>query len=994
MKLLRQLRKKRVTRAACLQVVSSAATVSSPSLAPLLASLFRAAAALQLQGVLMPPACTGAYPFESEVSLMGLALCAWLLCIAMYYSRHRIALRGRLSQAVILCGRTALTVAVVFYSSSASTAVSLLNCPSVSVAVGSLAALDGGAAVTYAGMTTNDSGRGTTVAVRVLGKNPFFVCWEGSHRAAGILATVTLTLYVAVLPVLLLGWAWKDPWLQAQLRKERGSEHIPVCTCGRRKKDFVDGEQFVQNPMRTKTARHVVMRRPEHEREQRELSIATAVRSVSSSPSSSLNPCPSPSPCHTPDPMLQPVLGDYVPTAWYTKLADVLLLLVLALLRVLVPQPATVAHIATKAAVTCSLLLAVCAHVLLVRPYLPQQAWKNWVRALLLFDSSGCALLNAAVSALDSGLGGPRLRASVPVGSYILLVLCCITLGVLLWRFGVSMYAGAPYLWFMIWLLSCFGLPTLCAVRLFATAGADKEQLDLVEASRTSFVPVPSSVRPFVVLPRTENSDVDAKERDQRPSLLFTQAHTLPSSSALHEHPTRFVADPVQRRARSVRSCSRRLKRYSAVLCAASGDPEAARATCIALRDALRDALAVAQGIATRGVGGSGRAGASARTAALDAEIAEAVHALSDALVRYAAHASVVQEACDGLLAAKAFNSKAIDALLATAAPQGLVSALRNHGATSDMIARASYGALAAVAATAAGALAVADAGVVASLVGVLQVSMFQRRSGEEDCEGVGEATADACQALAELCQHAGSAHMLTGSDVIEALVGVLATTTSILSRSYSLMDTETVVVASHAAQALAAVSVHEDALPRCIAAGGAPTLVALLWVGLRARAPSDMGLSKEQLHLQAAVAAMTTHVAEAMLSLSTTASGAAALFDAGAIPPLLQATAVTSTDDAGGARVSSKSQLVLLEAVCWALRGFARDRKQLRALADAGASAMLTALLGYCSDVSTLPQPPEHEPSAAESEVGIAQSVTEHVRALVSALQAVSAAP
>ena len=189
-----------------MQVVSNAATVSSPSLAPLLASLFRAAATMQFQGVLMSPACTGAYPFESEVSLMCLALCAWWLCIILYYSRCRLALRGHLSQTAILVGRTALTFAIVLYSSSASTAVSLLNCPSVSVAVGSLAALDGGAAVTYAGMAANDAGRGSMVAVRILGKNPFFcllggqspLCWapgcyhfgtlrcDAPHRAARV----------------------------------------------------------------------------------------------------------------------------------------------------------------------------------------------------------------------------------------------------------------------------------------------------------------------------------------------------------------------------------------------------------------------------------------------------------------------------------------------------------------------------------------------------------------------------------------------------------------------------------------------------------------------------------------------------------------------------------------------------------------------------------------------------------------------------------------
>ena len=55
---------------AALQTVSQAAPASAAALPPFLATLFRGVAVLQLDGVLLPPACTGAYAFESEVRVM------------------------------------------------------------------------------------------------------------------------------------------------------------------------------------------------------------------------------------------------------------------------------------------------------------------------------------------------------------------------------------------------------------------------------------------------------------------------------------------------------------------------------------------------------------------------------------------------------------------------------------------------------------------------------------------------------------------------------------------------------------------------------------------------------------------------------------------------------------------------------------------------------------------------------------------------------------
>jgi hypothetical protein len=67
----------------------------------------------------------------------------------------------------------------------------------------------------------------------------------------------------------------------------------------------------------------------------------------------------------------------------------------------------------------------------------------GWVRAMLLLDSVGCAMLNAAVSALDIGAGGAKLRSSIAGGSFVLFAMCALTLLVLLAGFGYHMYKDA-----------------------------------------------------------------------------------------------------------------------------------------------------------------------------------------------------------------------------------------------------------------------------------------------------------------------------------------------------------------------------------------------------------------------------------------------------------------------------------------------------------------------------------------------------------------------
>lgn len=87
------------------QVVSDAAAVVSPSLPPLVAALYNAAAVIQLQGVLRPPACTGAPPFETEFSMMGASLIMFSIAVAAYYMTTNAKTR--------IVGQVALMVAMV-----------------------------------------------------------------------------------------------------------------------------------------------------------------------------------------------------------------------------------------------------------------------------------------------------------------------------------------------------------------------------------------------------------------------------------------------------------------------------------------------------------------------------------------------------------------------------------------------------------------------------------------------------------------------------------------------------------------------------------------------------------------------------------------------------------------------------------------------------------------------------------------------------------------
>lgn len=407
---------------------------------------------------------------------------------------------------------------------------------------------------------------------------------------------------------------------------------------------------------------------------------------------------------------------------------------------------------------------------------------------------------------------------------------------------------------------------------------------------------------------------------------------------------------------------------------------------------------------------------------ALVADAASAISALTEALALHAGDAGVVLAACEGLQAAAANHAAYFSEPRAAGALQGLVGALRVHGTASPSISRAASGALALAAAAATSSACVTDiaaAGGISALVGALRASISFSDSSA------------ACRALAEMSVHEDTAAHLAEHTVVEVLADTLAAAAAAATSASAATSFASVTwlsdalpipavggdgvtnaapqptslplplscwtAAACAARAIANIAVDDGALRCFVEARGAYSLVALLEAWLRG-SPSVLGDAADATttaDTAVAAAVMATQVAEAMCTLNTTARGAAALFKAGAIPALLRAIRV-GADDADSTSftmiatlaVHSKRQLVLWEAVCWALGGFAREGEHLHAMAAAGAAATLKMLLAVCNTDSTSTQDKDM-PTIVAEDAEVTQRVRKHARVLLEAFQA-----
>jgi hypothetical protein len=219
---------------ALLQVVAQIGRAAPAQLPAAILAFYSAVAVLRFSGAIagtVPPACTWDSPFGKDEAMMAAALAllavlaAWSIAAAglccgrngraaapascrvrWCLSDSSTALPKRAPAArapagsahrlASLCVRLALVGLGVLYSPVSSAALALLDCRAVSLRYSGYLLLDSDGL-----LPPPPAGSDPLVAVTVLSSLPFNVCWQGQHAAAGVLAALTLALYLALWPV-------------------------------------------------------------------------------------------------------------------------------------------------------------------------------------------------------------------------------------------------------------------------------------------------------------------------------------------------------------------------------------------------------------------------------------------------------------------------------------------------------------------------------------------------------------------------------------------------------------------------------------------------------------------------------------------------------------------------------------------------------------------------------------------------------------------------
>jgi hypothetical protein len=210
---------------ALLQLLAQVGRSAAAGLPPFIAQTFQFLAAFQFQSVAVPAACWSGYAFKPQVTLMGVAIglsvALWLFvlsrgrCIAGADTASKASgtppatapvFRGCTPGRRLLLSNFGFAVcfglASLLYAPTANTVFGLLACTSTVVSPLAYASLDKDAGSGPA--TISDGG---TVSVSVLVSNPSFVCYQGSHVPAGVVAWVTLALVTIGYPLWTLLWS-------------------------------------------------------------------------------------------------------------------------------------------------------------------------------------------------------------------------------------------------------------------------------------------------------------------------------------------------------------------------------------------------------------------------------------------------------------------------------------------------------------------------------------------------------------------------------------------------------------------------------------------------------------------------------------------------------------------------------------------------------------------------------------------------------------------
>ena len=213
---------------------------------------------------------------------MGAALGLSLLYLGVLWcsdkAHHRLQTAGMVAARVLL----------LLFPPAARDALALLNCSFNSVSAAGCSSLTGCSG-------SISTATGSTVSVRVLASNPFYVCWTGgsAHITAGSVAAASLVCVVTVFPSASFWAVW------------RLSRRGRIATLSNQNAE--GSSTVVVNPMRQEGMK------PMSRESQSKLHDGVEQSGA---------------------PLLTPFLSDYRPEAWYTRHADLALTLLLAALQV------------------------------------------------------------------------------------------------------------------------------------------------------------------------------------------------------------------------------------------------------------------------------------------------------------------------------------------------------------------------------------------------------------------------------------------------------------------------------------------------------------------------------------------------------------------------------------------------------------------------------------------------------------------------------------
>jgi hypothetical protein len=209
---------------ALLQLLAQVGRSAETGLPPLIASTFRFLAAFQFESVALPAACWSGYAFTPQVTLMSAAIALSAALGVVILTRRRCVasdsaadgggrpeLESKRLSACNPARRLLLSnvsfallfgLASVLYAPTANVVLGLLACTSTVLSPLAYASLD----KDIAGNAAHDLNSGT-ITVSVLTSNPTFVCYQGSHLPAAVLAWVALALVTAGYPAWTLWWS-------------------------------------------------------------------------------------------------------------------------------------------------------------------------------------------------------------------------------------------------------------------------------------------------------------------------------------------------------------------------------------------------------------------------------------------------------------------------------------------------------------------------------------------------------------------------------------------------------------------------------------------------------------------------------------------------------------------------------------------------------------------------------------------------------------------